>query len=324
MADKEKYPLPNITLKDALEAQNRIDPYIIKTPVHTSGTIDKQAGKQVFFKCEIFQKVGAFKFRGSCNAVFKLPEDVAIKGVVTHSSGNHAQALSLAAKMRGIQAHIVMPKTAPAVKKIATEGYGAIVVPCEPNQQARESTCEKIREETGATLIHPYNNPDIIAGNGTIALELLSQVEGLDAIVVPIGGGGMISGITIAAKGINPKIRIFAAEPKGADDAFRSKAEGTLVASVSPNTVADGLLTSMGDLTWPIVRDLVEKVVTVSEDEIKAAMRLVFERMKLVIEPSAAVGVAVVLSEEFKQINDIKKVGVVLCGGNIDLDKWKW
>jgi len=190
--------------------------------------------------------------------------------------------------------------------------------------QARESTCDRIMKETGATLIHPYNNPDIIAGNGTIALELLSQVEHLDALVVPIGGGGMISGISIAAKGINPKIRIFAAEPKGADDAAKSKSEGTLVPSVNPCTIADGLLTSMGDLTWPIVRDLVERVITVSEEEIRAAMRLVFERMKLVIEPSAGVGVAVILSEEFKKITDVKRVGVVLCGGNIDFDKWTW
>jgi len=321
--DSEQYPFPNITLEDVKQAAKRIEPFANKTPVHTSRTINSLANKEIFFKCEIFQRVGAFKFRGACNAVMKLSEDIAVHGVVTHSSGNHAQALALAASMRGIKSYIVMPSNAPAVKKNATEGYGAQVILCEPNLQARESTCSKIQKETGATLIHPYNNLDIIAGGGTIALELMSQIEKLDAIVVPIGGGGMISGISIAAKGINPNIRIFAAEPKGADDAARSKVEGRLIPVGPTNTVADGLLTSMGDLTWPIVRDLVERVITVSEDEIRAAIRLVFERMKLVIEPSAAVGVAVILSEEFKGI-DAKRVGVILCGGNIDFDKWKW
>eukprot|EP01119_Soliformovum_irregulare_P023449 TRINITY_DN817_c0_g1_i1.p1 TRINITY_DN817_c0_g1~~TRINITY_DN817_c0_g1_i1.p1 ORF type:complete len:325 (-),score=79.02 TRINITY_DN817_c0_g1_i1:33-890(-) len=285
--------------------------------------MDERSGKQLFFKCEIFQKVGAFKFRGACNAVFQLTEEDAKKGVVTHSSGNHAQALALAAKMRGIPAHIVMPSNAPQVKKNATKGYGAEIVECEPNLASRETTSQKVIDQTGATMIHPFNNAWIIAGQGTMALELLEEVPDLDAIIAPIGGGGMISGVAIAAKGIKPSIRIIAAEPKGADDAHRSKSGGVLITTHVPNTVADGLLTTMGTLTWPIVRDLVDEVITVEEDEIKAAMRLVFERMKLVIEPSAGVGVAVALSAAFKNA-DYKKVGIVLCGGNIDLDKWTW
>jgi len=324
--DRKKYPFPPITLEDVQEAVKRISAYAHKTPVMTSSTIDKLAGREVFFKCEIFQKMGAFKFRGACNAVMKLSEEVASRGVVTHSSGNHAQAVALAAQLRGIKSHIVIPKNAPLIKIQATEGYGAIVVPCEPTQEDREKTAVKVVEQTGGVLIHPYNNADVIAGQGTMALEILEQVQDLDAIVAPIGGGGMISGICIAAKAKNPKIRIFAAEPKGADDAFRSKENGKLTSNNNViNTVADGLRTNMlGSLTWPVVRDGVERVITVSEQEIIAAMRLVWERMKLLIEPSAAVGVAVVLSDEFKKITGIKRVAVVLCGGNIDLDTWKW
>lgn len=314
----------DITLRDVQDAHERIKQYINRTPIHTSSTMNKLAEKELFFKCELFQKIGAFKFRGACNAVMQLTEDLASKGVVTHSSGNHAQALALAAKMRGIKAHIVMPDNAPKVKREATEGYGARVVPCIPTLEARETTSAQIIQETGGTMIHPFDNPHIIAGQGTIALEILEEVENIDTIIVPIGGGGMISGICVAAKGLNPNIRIIAAEPKGADDAFRSKAEGKLVPSINPDTIADGLLTSMGELTWPIVKQHVESVITVSDDQIRAAMRLVFERMKLVIEPSAAVGVAVALSEEFKEIPNVKRVAIVLCGGNIDLDKWKW
>jgi len=313
-----------ITVENVKEAAKRLEGKATVTPVMTCTTLNKLAGRELFFKCELFQKVGAFKFRGACNAVFKLNAEEAKKGVITHSSGNHAQALALAATMRGIPSYIVMPTNAPKVKRQAVEGYGGKVVPCEPNQKAREETAELVTKETGGVFIHPYNNPDIIAGQGTIALELLNQVPDLDAIIVPIGGGGMISGVSIAAKGINPKIRVFAAEPKGADDAYQSMTQGKFVPQTNPQTVADGLKTSLGSITWPIVRHNVERVVTVSEEEIKAAMRLVFERMKIVIEPSAAVGVAVALSDEFKKIENLKKVGVVLCGGNIDLDTWKW
>jgi len=243
---------------------------------------------------------------------------------VTHSSGNHAQAVALAARMRGIAAHIVMPNDALAVKRRAVEGYGGRVIECEPTLEARDTTAEAVIAETGATFIHPYDHPDIIAGQGTSALELLDQVPQLDAIVVPVGGGGLISGICVAAKGIDPGIRIFAAEPLGADDAARSKAAGKLIPQTGPDTIADGLLTSMGELTWPIIRDYVERVVTVGEEEIVAAMRLAWERAKLLIEPSAAVAVAAVLSDTFRATEGIDRVGVVLSGGNVDLDCLPW
>jgi len=306
------------------EAARRIEPHIHRTPTMTCSALDELAGRRLFFKCENLQRVGAFKMRGATNAVFKLADDAAARGVVTHSSGNFAQALALAARVRGIAAHIVMPRTAPAVKRRAVEGYGARIIPCEPTLEARETTAAAVLEETGGTLLHPYDHPDVIAGQGTIALELLEQADGLDAIVAPVGGGGMISGIAVAAHGLQPGIRVLAGEPLGADDAARSKAAGELVPQTGPDTIADGLLTSLGELTWPVVRDLVERVVTVSEDEIVSAMRLVLERMKLVIEPSAAVGLAAVLSDEFRALDRLGRVGVVLSGGNVDLDCLPW
>ena len=311
-------------LQDVRAAAQRIAGRAHRTPVATCATIDRLVGRRVFFKCEHLQKVGAFKFRGACNAVMKLPEELATQGVVTHSSGNHAQAVALAARMRGIEAHIVMPSNALAVKRRAVEGYGGHVVECEPTLEARETTAAAVIAETGATFVHPYDHPDIIAGQGTISLELIEQVPGLDAIVAPIGGGGLISGICVAAKGLNPAIRVFAAEPLGADDAARSMAAGKLIPQTGPDTIADGLLTSLGDLTWPIVRDQVERVITVSEEEIVAAMRLAWERAKLLIEPSAAAAVAAVLSEAFKEIAEIDRVAVVLSGGNTDLDNLPW
>lgn len=312
------------SLADVRAAAQRIAPFAHRTPMMTCATLDALAGRSLFFKCENLQKIGAFKFRGACNAVMKLADDIAKRGVVTHSSGNHAQALALAAKLRGIAAHIVMPKNSSAVKVRAVEGYGAHVYLCEPNQAARESTAADVVARTGGTLIPPYNHPDVIAGQGTLALEMLEDQPDLEALIVPIGGGGMISGVCIAAKGVKPSIRIFAAEPLGADDAARSMVSGQLQPQGKTSTIADGLLTSMGDLTWPIVRDHVERVITVTEQQIITAMRLVWERMKLVIEPSAAVGVAVALSDEFKSLNGLNKVGVVLCGGNVDLDKLPW
>ncbi len=294
------------------------------TPIATCTTLDRLAGRSLFFKCEHLQKVGAFKFRGASNAVLKLSDAEAARGVATHSSGNHAQALALAAKLRAIPAHIVMPSNASPVKRRAVEGYGARVVPCEPNLEARETTTAAVIAETGATLIPPYNHPDVIAGQGTAALELLEQAPGLNAIIAPVGGGGLLTGVAIAAKSINPAIRIFAAEPKGADDAARSKAAGELIPQKSPRTIADGLLTSLGNLTWPVVRDLVERVITVSEEEIVAAMRLAWERAKLLIEPSAAVAVAAALSEEFRGLDGLLRVGVILSGGNVNLDALPW
>jgi threonine dehydratase/serine racemase len=312
------------TLEDIRAAARRIAGKAHRTPVMTCGELDRRAGRALFFKCENFQKVGAFKFRGACNAVFKLPDDVAARGVATHSSGNHAQALALAARMRGIPAHVVMPKNAPAVKRRAVEDYGARVILCEPTLEAREATCAAVVAETGATLIPPYDHPDIIAGQGTAALELLDQVSELDAIVAPIGGGGLVAGTSIAGKETRASLRLFAAEPLGADDASRSKREGRLIPQTGPKTIADGLLTSLGSLTWPVLRDLVERVVTVSEEEIVAAMRLTWERAKLLIEPSSAVAVAAVLGSEFRALDGIHRVGIILSGGNVSLERLPW
>lgn len=314
----------DITLDDIRSAAVRIAPWARRTPIMTCATLDHFAGRALFFKCEQWQKVGAFKFRGACNAVFKLSDADAKKGVVTHSSGNHAQALALAAKLRGIPAHIVMPKNATPAKRRAVEDYGANVIECEPTLNAREETVAKVQARTGAILIPPYNHPDVIAGQGTVALEMLAEAPDLDAIVAPIGGGGLLAGVTIAAKSLKPGIRVFGAEPLGADDAARSKAAGVLIPQAAPQTIADGLLTSMGDLTWPVVRDQVEAVVTVKEDEIVAALRLTWERAKLLIEPSSAVAVAAVLTPLFKALTGMTKVGVVLSGGNANLDRLPW
>ncbi len=286
--------------------------------------MNRLAGRRLFFKCENLQRGGAFKVRGAFNAVSKLPDEIAVRGVVTHSSGNFAQALALAAGARGITAHIVMPTNAPDVKRRAVVGYGARIIDCAPTLESRETTAEAVMSATGATFLHSYNNPDVIAGQGTVALEFLEQVPGLEMIIAPVGGGGLISGISIAAKGIDDSIRVFAGEPAGADDASRSKAANKLIPQSNPKTIADGLLTSLGSLTWPIVRDLVEEIVTVSEEQIVTAMRLVWERMKLVIEPSAAVPVAAVLTDRFKGLENFDHVGIVLSGGNVDLDALPW
>jgi len=256
--------------------------------------------------------------------VMRLDPEVAARGVVTHSSGNHAQALALAAALRGIPAHIVMPRNASPVKRRAVEKYGGRVVECEPTLEARETTAAAVLAETGATMIPPYNHSDVIAGQGTVALELLEQAPQLDAVVTPVGGGGLMAGVTIAARAMMPRIRVFAAEPAGADDAARSKAAGKLVPQTGPRTIADGLRTSMGDLTWPVLRDQVERVLTVTDEEIIAAMRLAWERGKLLIEPSAAVAVAAVLGDQFRALEGLQRVGVVLSGGNVNLDDLPW
>ncbi|MBL6975111.1 MAG: pyridoxal-phosphate dependent enzyme [Deltaproteobacteria bacterium] len=305
-------------------AAERIAPWVNRTPVLTCSTLDHLADRRLFFKCENFQKVGAFKFRGACNAVMSLSDGEARRGVVTHSSGNHAQALALAARLRGIDCHIVMPSTSKAVKKRAVEGYGGRVHLCEPTLQARESTAARVVAETGATFIHPYDDPRVIAGQGTAALELLEQAPGLDGVVVPVGGGGLTSGVTLAARGLDDRIRVFAAEPAGADDAARSKAAGAFVPQTGPDTLCDGLLTSLGELTWPVVRDLVEDVITVPDGPVVAAMRLVWERMKILIEPSSAVTLAVILDERFISLEGLANVGVVFSGGNVDLDDLPW
>jgi len=311
-------------LADVLTAAERIQPFVHRTPVLTCETLNRLAGRELFFKCENLQKTGSFKYRGATNAVQKLSAEQASHGVVTHSSGNHAQALALAARVRGIPAYIVMPRTAAAVKQAAVRDYGGQVVLCEPNLADRERVSNEIVQQVGGTLIPPFDHPDVIAGQGTAALELLQDVPDLTGIISPVGGGGLLSGFTIAGRGIKPDVRIFGAEPLGADDAARSKAAGKRLPQTAPNSIADGLLTSLGELTWPIIRDRVEAIYTVSEEQIRQAMRLVWERMKLVIEPSAAVGVAVALSEEFKQLDGLPRVGIVLCGGNVSLDKLYW
>lgn len=305
--------------KDVAGAHERIKKYIHRTPVLTSVSINEITGCRLFFKCENLQKVGAFKFRGASNAVFSLTDEEACKGVATHSSGNHAAALALAARMRGIPAYIVMPRTAPEIKKVAVAGYGAVITFCEPTLQAREETLAKVVKETGATEIHPYNNFQVIAGQGTAVKELIEDEGPFDIIMTPVGGGGLLSGSAISAKYLNPGCRVIAAEPAGADDAYRSFKAGMIFPSVNPKTIADGLLTSLGEKNFAIIREKVDDIVTVSEEMIVGAMRLIWERMKIIIEPSSAVPLAAILEHKFDSHG--KKIGIVLSGGNLDLGK---
>lgn len=310
------------THTDIRQAAERIRPYAHRTPVLTCSSLDEKVGAQVFMKCENLQKVGAFKFRGACNAVFSLTDEEAARGVATHSSGNHAQALALAARLRDIPAYIVMPENAPAVKKAAVAGYGGRITFCEPTLKAREITTAQVVEKTGATVVHPYNDYRVIAGQGTAALELLEEAPDLDVIIAPVGGGGLLSGTAIAVKGISQNIRIIAAEPEMADDAYRSFQAGHIIPSENPKTIADGLLTSLGDKTFPIIQQHVEQIVRVSEAAILESMKFIWERTKIIIEPSAAVPVAL-LWERKIDLSDLR-VGVILSGGNVDLDKLPW
>ena len=307
-------------LQDIRSAHQRIRPYIHKTPVMTCTALNLITGAKLFFKCENFQKTGAFKFRGACNAIFSLSGQEASRGVVTHSSGNHAGALALAALKRGIGARIVMPSDASAVKIAAVKSYGGIITFCEPTLTSRENAAEQIIKETGAILIHPSNDYRIIAGQATAALELVEEIENLDFLLAPVGGGGLLSGTVIAAKGLNPKIKVMGCEPKNADDAYRSIKAGRIIPSENPNTIADGLRTSLGDKTFPIIRDLVDEIVLATEEEIITAMRYIFERMKIVAEPSAAVPLAVLLSNQIN-VTD-KNVGIIISGGNVDFSKF--
>ena len=311
-----------LTINEIRLAAKRIRPYAKRTPVLTCASLDKQVGTHVFLKCENLQKTGAFKFRGACNAVFSLDKRALERGVVTHSSGNHAQALSLAARLRGIEAYIVMPSSAPQVKKAAVEDYGGKITFCEPTLAARESTQAQVIAKTGATMVHPYNDYQVIAGQGTAALELLEDVPDLEVILVPVGGGGLLSGTAIAASEISPGIRVIGAEPERADDAFRSIAAGRIIPSVNPQTIADGLLTSLGDLTFPIIKERVDQIVTVSEEGIVAAMRFLWERDKIIVEPSAAVALGIMWEHKIKLAG--LRVGVILSGGNVDLDRLPW
>ena len=303
---------------DILAAADRIAPWIHRTPVLTSRTIDDRAGGRVFLKCENFQRVGAFKFRGAVNALLQLDESGRRTGVVTHSSGNHAQALALAGKLLGVPVTVVMPRTAPAVKRQATEGYGARVVPCEPTLAAREAAVAAEIDHHGLTLIHPFNDLNVIAGQGTTALELLDQAGPLDMIVAPVGGGGLLSGTAIATRGKAPVTRVVGAEPDRADDARRSLESGRIEPSNDPQTIADGLRTSLGHRPFSVISAHVDRIVTASEAEILDAMRIIWERVKIVMEPSSAVVVAPLWNGQL----DIKglRVGVILSGGNVDLE----
>ncbi len=302
---------------DIEDAYSRIEKYIHFTPVLTSSAINEIAECNIYFKCENFQKVGAFKYRGACNAVFSLNDEEAAKGVGTHSSGNHAAALSLAAKNRGIKAYIVMPENAPEIKKKAVKGYGGEISFCKPTLQAREDTLHDILLKTGAAMVHPYNQKEIIAGQGTCALEFMQQQDNLDVIVTPVGGGGLLSGTSITAKYFNPDIQVVAAEPEGADDAYRSFKSGELIPVSTTNTIADGLLASLGELTFKVIQKNVDDIYTVSDKEIIEAMRMIWERMKIIVEPSSAVALAVVLKN--KEIFKDKNVGIIISGGNVDL-----
>jgi len=296
------------SLDDVLAAHERIRPHIHLTPVLTSRIIDEAAGARLFFKCENLQKAGAFKARGASNAVFSLTEAQAAKGVATHSSGNHGTCLSYAASRRGIPCTVVMPRTAPQAKKDAVRGYGGRVVECEPSTSSREAVFAEIVAQTGAEFVHPYNDPRVIAGQATCARELIEQVDDLDAVIAPIGGGGMVSGTCLTLAGLAPHIAVYAAEPEQADDA--------------PVTVADGLKVPLEDLTWHFVRNHVADILTVSEAEIVAAMQLIWKRLKIVMEPSSAVALAAVLRN--RPVFAGKRVGVIITGGNVDLDKLPW
>jgi threonine dehydratase len=309
--------IPNFA--DIRAAKARISSFVNSTPLLTNKTINELSGAEIHFKCENFQKVGAFKFRGACNSVFALDDESASKGVATHSSGNHAQALALAAKMRGIPATIVMPNNSPQVKKDAVAGYGAEIVFCEPTLEARESTLDKVISEKGHTFIHPYDNYNVICGQGTAAMEILEEAHDFDAVIAPVGGGGLLSGTAIATKSINPSIKVYAAEPEGADDAYRSFKAGEIIPSVKPNTICDGLLTSLGKLNFEIISKNVDEIFTANDDEIKHAMRLVWERMKIIIEPSSAVPLAIVLKN--KELFAGQKIAIIISGGNVDLGK---
>ena len=306
--------IPNI--KDVILAQKRINPYINKTAVLTSSYLNELTGAELFFKCENFQKVGAFKYRGATNAVLSLSKSELAKGVATHSSGNHAAALALAAKKAGVNAYIVMPNNAPQIKKNAVADYGAIITYCQPTLQARELALKKVIKKTGAVFIHPYDNKEVIKGQATACLELIEEVSGLEVIIAPVGGGGLLSGTSIVAKANN--IKVIAAEPKNADDAYRSFQSSKLIASVNPNTIADGLLTSLSDLTFSIIKQNVYQIITVTEKQIIDAMRLVWERMKIIIEPSSATVLAVVIAN--KKMFKSKKIGLIISGGNVDLN----
>jgi len=310
------------TIEDMIAARERIAPHVHRTPVLTSSFLNGLTGAELFFKCENLQKAGAFKARGASNAVFGLSDEQAARGVATHSSGNHGTCLSYAAGRRGIPCTVVMPKTAPQAKKDAVRGYGGRVVECEPSTSSREAVFAEVVAETGAEFVHPYNDWRVIAGQATCSAELIEQVEGLDAVVAPIGGGGMVSGTCLTLSNLAPGVRIYAAEPLNADDAARSFRAGHIIADDAPETVADGLKVPLKELTWHFVKDHVTDILTATEDEIVDAMKLIWKRMKIVMEPSSAVPLATIIKN--RDIFAGQRVGIIITGGNVDLDKLPW
>lgn len=310
------------SISDIKAAKKRIKPYANRTPILTSRTLNERTGGEIFFKCENFQRAGAFKFRGACNSVFSLSDEEAKKGVATHSSGNHGQALALAAKMRGIPAYIVMPENSPSVKFNAVKEYGATVIRCESNQAAREATLEDVTNETGALFIHPYDNKNVISGQGTCALEIFEDYPELDIILAPVGGGGLLSGTSITTKALSPATRVIGTEPEKADDAYQSFKAGSIQRFDTTQTIADGLRTTLSERTFSIINQNVDDIVTVSDEAIVHAMKTIWERMNIIIETSCSVPVAAILEEKIN-IRD-KRVGIILTGGNVDLDHLPW
>ena len=311
-----------VDLPAILSAHERIRPHVHRTLVLTSSRLNQASGSSFFFKCENFQKIGAFKARGATNAVLSLDEATARRGVATHSSGNHGAAVARAAKLRGIPAHIVMPSNSAKVKIRAVESYGARVVFCEATEEAREAMCADVIAKTGATLIHSFENPDVIAGQGTAAVELLEDVPDLDLVICPVGGGGLLAGTAIAAKSMRPNVKVIAAEPENADDAAQSFRAGRVIHTEKKFTIADGLRTNVGEPNFAIIRRYVDDIVTVTEDAIISAMRMIWETMKIIVEPSAAVPYAAVMDNKIDIAG--KRVGMILTGGNVDLDALPW
>jgi len=311
--------MDNIITKSSIEeAHKRIIPFIHRTSVLTNESIDEVAGCHIFFKCENFQKIGAFKARGAMNAALSLSPESLKKGLATHSSGNHAQALARAAKILGVNSYIVMPRTAPDIKKKGVRSFGGQIFECEPTISSRESTLAEVVKKTGATEIHPYNNYEVITGQATAAKELFEETPALDYLLTPVGGGGLLSGTALAAKYFSPSTQVMAGEPAGSDDAYRSLKSGHLEAPQS-NSIADGLLSSLGDKTFPLIQKYVKEIITVTDEEIIKAMKLIWEEMKIIVEPSCAVPFAAVLKDKEKFAG--KNVGIILSGGNVDLEK---
>lgn len=310
------------TYDDVIAAHDRIRPYIHRTPVLTSSYFNELTGAQLFFKCENFQKAGAFKVRGASNAVFGLSDEETRAGVCTHSSGNHALSLSYAAARRGIPCNVVMPRTAPEAKKAAVRGYGGTITECEPSTSSREAVFAEVQAKTGGDFVHPYNDPRVIAGQGTCSREFMEQTDGIDMMVAPIGGGGMISGTCLTLSNIAPEVQVIASEPEQADDACRSFKAGHIIADDAPGTIADGLKVPLKELTWHFVSNHVTDILTASEREIIDAMKLTWQRMKIVMEPSCAVPLAIILKNRDRFAG--KRVGVIVTGGNVDLDKLPW